>query len=178
MKSTLIDSQSQSENKSKLSIRHATEADMPAVFGLVKELAEFERVPQQVETSVEQYLKDGFGAIPWFRCLVAETEAKEIIGMAFYYFGYSTWKGRMLYLEDFMVRRSHRRQGIGRQLIDTLVQIGLEENIQLMKWEVIEWNEGAKAMYRSMGGELDGEWINVKLQRSQLEKRGVGSRLE
>jgi GNAT superfamily N-acetyltransferase len=152
-----------------ITIRPAVKADVPAIFRLVEELAEFERLADEVETSAERYLRDGFGEKPWFHCLVAEETDGSLIGMALYYFGYSTWKGRMLYLEDFMVQATHRRQGIGRALISGLVAEGLKHDVQLMKWEVIDWNEGAKAMYRSLGGDLDSGWINVKLYRDQLE---------
>jgi len=142
---------------------------MAAVFALVQELAEFEKAPHAVETSAEQYRQDGFGPDPAFRCLVAEHPSDGIVGIALYYFGYSTWKGKMLYLDDLVIRAPYRRQGIGRRLVDQLVQVGLAESARLMKWQVLDWNEPAIQMYRSMEATFDGEWIDVKLFRPQME---------
>lgn len=152
-----------------VSIRKATPADAPAIFALVQELAEFEKAADQVETSVERYLEDGFGESPVFRCLVADHEQEGVVGIALYYYGYSTWKGKLLYLDDLVIKEAFRRQGIGRRLVDALVQAGLEANARMMKWQVLDWNEPAIKMYESLGGKFDGEWIDVKITRAQME---------
>ncbi|MEM9983781.1 MAG: GNAT family N-acetyltransferase [Bacteroidota bacterium] len=151
------------------SIRKATPEDVPGIFSLVQELAEFEQAADQVETSVKQYLKDGFGERPYFECLVAEWEGAGIVGISLYYYAYSTWKGKMLYLDDLVIREAYRRRGIGRALVDQLVKIGLEENARMMKWQVLDWNEPAIKMYESLGSTFDGEWIDVKIYREQME---------
>lgn len=155
-----------------ISIRKATREDVPSIFSLVKELAEFEQAPDAVETSVERYLEDGFGENPIFECLVAEHAEDGVVGIALYYYGYSTWKGKMLYLDDLVIRENHRRKGIGRKLVDKLVAIGLEENARMMKWQVLDWNEPAIKMYASLGAHFDEEWIDVKVTRAQMEKWG------
>lgn len=153
-----------------LTIRPATEADMQEVFRLVEELAEYERAAHEVKTSPAVYQRDGFGAQAWFHCLVAERPDEGIVGMALYYFAYSTWKGRMMFLEDFVVRQTYRRQGIGRRLIDALVAEALRHDVQLLKWEVLDWNESAIAMYDSLGATFDAGWIDVKIFREQMER--------
>ncbi len=155
-----------------ISIRKATREDVPSIFSLVKELAEFEQAPDAVETSVERYLEDGFGENPIFKCLVAEHAEDGVVGIALYYYGYSTWKGKLLYLDDLVIRENHRRKGIGRKLVDKLVAIGLEENARMMKWQVLDWNEPAIKMYASLGAHFDEEWIDVKVTRAQMEKWG------
>ncbi len=152
-----------------VSIRPATEADMPAVFRLVEALAEYERAADQVKTSPAIYLRDGFGDRPWFHSLVATRPEEGIVGMALYYFAYSTWKGRMIFLEDFVVAQTHRRQGIGRRLIDALVEVALRHDVQLLKWEVLDWNQPAIDMYRSLGSQFDEGWIDVKIFRDQMD---------
>ena len=155
-----------------IQIRQATREDVPAIFALVQDLAAFEKAADKVETSVERYLEDGFGENPVFRCLVADHPEDGVVGIALHYFGYSTWKGKLLYLDDLVIQENYRRQGIGRRLIDELVRVGLEENAHMMKWQVLDWNEPAIKMYESLGGIFDGEWIDVKITRAQMEAWG------
>ncbi|MEL6850525.1 MAG: GNAT family N-acetyltransferase, partial [Bacteroidota bacterium] len=103
---------------SNISVRKGTAADMPAVHALVRELAIYEKAEHEVHTSVEEYTRDGFGDRPFFECYVAETPEAGIIGIAFFYLAYSTWKGKMLYLDDLVITESFRRQGIGSLLLN------------------------------------------------------------
>lgn len=144
-------------------IRTATPEDMPAVWGLIRELAIYEKAPEQVITSPEQMVRDGFGETPLFRCLVAETDDKHIAGIALYYFGYSTWKGKMLYLDDLVVSESYRRQNIGEKLLMVLKEIAIAEKVQQMRWHVLDWNTPAIRFYEKIGAELESEWITCKL---------------
>ena len=152
-------------------IRKAMKADAPAIHALVYELAVFEKAPQAVETSPEIYARDGFGDNPCFECFVAEHETDGIVGITLFYFGYSTWKGKMLYLDDLVIRESYRRQGIGKQLMDNLIAYAVEQEASMMKWQVLDWNEPAIAMYKKMGAVFDQEWIDCKMYRHQLEDR-------
>lgn len=152
----------------KIHIRNAIAADMPEVWGLIKELAIYEQAPEQVVTTPEQMVSDGFGERPLFRCLVAETEDSKIVGIALYYFGYSTWKGKMLYLDDLVVSESYRRQNIGEKLLSQLMHIAKTENVQQMRWHVLDWNIPAIRFYEKIGAELDGEWITCKMNYTQI----------
>ena len=92
-----------------------------------------------------------------------------IVGIAFFYIAYSTWKGKMLYLDDLVITESWRRKGIGGLLLDKLLKYGHEKNVNQIRWHVLDWNEPAINMYRKIGVELDSEWIWCKMSRSQIE---------
>lgn len=146
-----------------IKIRKAVAADMPAVWKLVYELAAYENAPEQVVTTPEQMVKDGFGENPIFHCLVAENTDNEVVAIALYYFGYSTWKGKMLYLDDLVVTENFRRHRLGLQLFNELVEIAKAENAKLIRWQVLDWNIPAIRFYEKLGAEMDGEWINCKI---------------
>ncbi|MEO1381642.1 MAG: GNAT family N-acetyltransferase [Bacteroidota bacterium] len=152
-------------------IRKAGPEDMEGVHKLVRALAIYEKAENEVSTNPDIYRQDGFGAHPLFECFVAENEEKEIVAIALFYFGYSTWKGKMLYLDDLVVSESQRRKGIGRMLIDRLVAYALEQGASMMKWQVLSWNTSAIEMYKTLGTVFDteGEWMDCKLYQEQLE---------
>ncbi len=145
-----------------VNIRFATKEDMPAVWSLVYELAVYEKAPEEVITSPDSMVRDGFGENPSFRCLVAEDEHKIILGIALYYFAYSTWKGRIMYLDDLVVTEASRQAGIGQKLMDKLTEIAREESVAQMRWHVLEWNKPAIRFYEKLGASLDAEWIQCK----------------
>ena len=152
-------------------IRFGRPEDMEAVHALVQELAAFEKAPEQVKTNAERLRADGFGERPLFETLVAEHPQAGIIGMALFYFGYSTWKGKMLYLDDLVVAESHRKQGIGRALFQRLIEYGVSQQAQLIKWQVLDWNQDAIRFYREqLGAAFDGEWLDCKLFPGQMQK--------
>ena len=99
----------------KIKIRDGSKEDLPAILELIKELAEFENAREQVTITLEDLEKDGFGENPSYCCLIAEQD-NEIIGLSFYWIRYSTWKGKFLFLEDFVVKKEYRRSGIGSKL--------------------------------------------------------------
>ena len=150
-----------------MNIRVGTQEDLPQVLDLIKELAEYERAPQEVDNTVERMERDGFGPEKVFDFLVAE-ENNKIIGLALYYWSYSTWKGKCIYLEDLIVTQNQRRKGIGRMLFDQLIQIAKTKDARRLSWQVLEWNEPAIEFYKSIGAQLDPEWINGKLTYEQL----------
>ena len=141
--------------------RAGTINDMPAVFSLVQELALFEKAPTEVITSPEILAEDFKKGI--FRLLIAEIDSA-IVGIALYYVAYSTWKGKMLFLDDLVVTESKRGLGIGRQLLNRVIEDGKKEGVKQIRWQVLEWNTPAIALYQSYKGIfLDTEWITCKL---------------
>ncbi len=151
-------------------IRKGVRRDIPSVFSLVKELAEYENAGHQLATSIVQMEADGFGKRPLFEFFVAETPIGEIVGVALFYFGYSTWKGKKLYLDDLIVTGEYRRKGIGEKLLDHLVGYALENDVKQIRWHVLNWNELAISFYEKVGVEFDDEWIMCKMGREQMKE--------
>lgn len=149
-------------------IRKGEKKDLSDVLMLIKELAIFERAENEVETSVESMEMDAFGEHKLFNFLVAETEIG-IVGTAVYFYTYSTWKGKTLYLEDIVVNQSYRRNGIGTLLFEELLKIAQTEKVRRMSWQVLNWNEPAIQFYRKIDANFDDEWINCKLTFEQLQ---------
>jgi len=153
-----------------IQIRKALKEDMEGVHELVRELAAYEKAPEAVETSPKIYQRDGFELDnTLFECLIAENTGGKIVGIALFFFGYSTWKGKLLYLDDLVVSESYRRQGIGRRLLDNLVAYGVEQDARMIKWQVLDWNTPAIEMYKGLEAHFDGGWIDCKLYRDQME---------
>ena len=145
------------------SIRPATKNDLPDILGLVKELALYEKAPEEVTITIEDLEKDGFGENPLYWIIVAENE-NGIIGMSFYYIRYSTWKGKCLYLEDIIVKEKFRGQKVGKVLFEETIKAAKEMNAKLMTWQVLDWNQPALNFYKKFDAEMDSEWINGKLK--------------
>lgn len=152
-----------------MTIRKGIEADLPQVYQLIKELALYERAPQEVTNNLEEMVRDGFGERPIFAFFVAE-EGEEVIGLALYYTAYSTWKGRTLYLEDLIVTESHRRSGVGKKLFDAVALEAHQTNARRMAWQVLEWNEPAIGFYKKINASLDAEWINCRLTEEEISR--------
>ncbi len=152
-----------------ITVRKGTEADLPQAHALIVELAVYEKAPQEVTNTVADMRRDGFGAQPIFEFHVAESAEEGIVGLALFYKAYSTWKGKMLFLEDIVVTERLRRQGIGRLLFDAVVTAAQTGNYHRMKWQVLDWNEPAIQFYRSIGAHLDGEWINCNFSAEELQ---------
>src|SRR3954466_14994742 len=139
-------------------IRHGDKGDVPGIFRLVKELAEFERAPEAVINTEKMLLEDGFGKHSLYKVFVAEAyDTKDIVGMALYYTAYSTWKGRILYLDDLVVTEASRRYGIGRKLINEVLKDALDSKVSQIRWQVLDWNTPAIEFYKSLGVEFDPE---------------------
>lgn len=151
-----------------MKIRRGTIEDLPQVLALVKELAEYERAPQEVTNTLADMERDGFGENQVFRFFVAEA-ASGIVGIALYYTAYSTWKGKTLYLEDLVVTEKFRRNGVGKQLFDAVAQEAKLTGAKRFAWQVLEWNEPAIAFYKKIGASLDGEWINCRMTEEQIK---------
>jgi GNAT superfamily N-acetyltransferase len=142
-------------------IRKATARDMEAVHALVRELAEFEREPAAVITTPEIYRRDFEAGV--FDVLVAEDGAGEVVGMVLYFTAYSTWKGKMVYLDDFVVKQALRGRGIGRMLFEALLEETEKKGVALLKWQVLDWNEPAQEFYKKYGAEIEKNWWNGKI---------------
>jgi len=153
-----------------VTIRIGTKQDLPRVLELIKELALYERAPHEVTNTVERMEKDGFGPNPIYGLFVAGNE-RGIVGISIYYWRYSTWKGKRLYLEDIIVTEKERGSGIGKLLFDRTMQHALDEQCTGMKWQVLEWNEPAINFYKKYySAKLDGEWIDCSLEREQISE--------
>lgn len=148
-------------------IRRGTVEDLQAILDLIVELAIYEKAEHEVENSIEQMKLDGFGERPVFDFFVVE-ENEMIVGTAIYYFRYSTWKGKALYLEDLVVSEKHRGKGYGKALLDAIVKQAKLDNCKQVRWQVLDWNEPAIAFYNSIGADLDAEWINCTLNAQQI----------
>ena len=150
-----------------LTIREGKKQDLPRTLELIKELALYERAPQEVITTVQQMERDGFGPKPIFGFFVAERDGV-IIGISLYYWRYSTWKGKRLYLEDIIVTEQERGKGAGKLLFDRTMELAVTEQCTGMMWQVLEWNTPAINFYKKYGARLDDEWTNCSLEREQL----------
>jgi GNAT superfamily N-acetyltransferase len=148
-------------------LRRGQEADLPRVLALIQELAVYEREPDAVTNTLDMMRHDGFGPAPIFGFFVLES-GDDLIGLALFYTAYSTWKGRMLYLEDLVVTEAARRGGFGRQLFDAVVAEAQRTGAQRMKWQVLDWNEPAIAFYKKVGASIESEWLNGNLSAEEL----------
>ena len=136
---------------------------------LVRELAEFERAPDEVINTVADMERDGFGANPIFGFFVAENP-KGLVGLSLYYWRYSTWKGKRLYLEDIIVTESERGKGIGKLLFDRTLKHTLDSGCSGMTWQVLDWNEPAIGFYKKYGSKVSTEWYNCTIESGEIEK--------
>ncbi len=148
--------------KEEINIRPAVAEDCVRLLELVRELAEYERAPEEVTVSVEHFRESGFGKAPVWWAFVAEVGG-EVVGFALYYIRYSTWKGQRMYLEDIIVTERWRCRGIGGRLMDRLIEEAKGKKLHGISWQVLEWNEPAINFYRKYGPRFDGEWVNVAL---------------
>ena len=153
-----------------LSIRPAGPQDARLILEFVRDLAEYERAPEQAVATEEDIRRDGFGAQPKFRCVIAEWDG-EPAGFAFFFYNYSTWQGRPgLYLEDLFVRPRFRKLGIGKALLVHLAQLALRENCGRFQWQVLDWNTPAIEFYESLGAEKMTEWLTMRVEGEALRR--------
>ena len=150
-------------------IRKATKNDMPSVLELIQELATFEKEPDAVVVTVADLIRDGFSENPLFQCFVAEEE-NEIIGMALYYYRYSTWKGKTIHLEDLIVKENKRGTGAGFALYKEIIKQGKAENVRRIEWNVLDWNTPAIDFYEKSGAKVLGDWRVVHMDDKGIEQ--------
>ncbi|KAL1779320.1 diamine acetyltransferase 2 [Sigmodon hispidus] len=161
-------------------IREARERDCGDILRMIRELAEFEKLSNQVKISEEALRADGFGENPFFHCLVAEVDSGPgeaqgpcVVGYGLYYFIYSTWKGRNIYLEDIYVMPQYRGQGIGTKIIKKVAEVALEKGCSQFRLAVLDWNKTAMDLYKSLGAqdltEAEG-WRSFRFEEEAMKE--------
>ena len=149
-------------------IRQGKKEDLKEVLCLIKELAKYENALSEVEITVQELERDGFGEKPYFRFLVAESNST-IVGLSFYWIRYSTWKGKFLFLEDFIVKKEYRRNDIGSRLFYETLKICEKMKCKGMCWQVLDWNKPAINFYKKYNAKISSEWLNGKLTKVQIK---------
>jgi len=152
-------------------VRKGEDKDLTQVLALVKELAAFEKAADEVEVTLSEMNLWGFGKDKLFDFFVVEKRG-EIVGMALYYYKYSTWKGKCLFLEDIIVTEKERKNGLGKLLFNEVVQVARTQKVRRMEWQVLDWNEPAIEFYKKYNSNFDAAWINCKLTFEQLKSGG------
>ncbi|WP_026903059.1 GNAT family N-acetyltransferase [Pedobacter glucosidilyticus] len=150
-------------------IREAYKADCQRMLELIHELALYEKAPDEVTVTLEEFIDAGFGEKPVWKAFVAEIEGK-VEGFALFYIRYSTWKGCRLYLEDFIVTEKMRGKGIGKLLFERTIQEAKEKGYKGMVWQVLDWNEPALNFYRKYEAYVESGWLNASLSSQQIQK--------
>lgn len=148
-------------------IRRGTKEDMPAVLQLIQELATFEKEPDAVVITIADLELDGFGTNPLFETFLAEVNG-EIIGMALFYYRYSTWKGKTIHLEDLIVKESHRGTGAGSALYTAVMQYAKAQGLRRVEWAVLDWNTPAVNFYKKTGATVFADWRVAQMNEQAL----------
>jgi len=157
-----------------ITIRTATEADVPQILAFIRALAVFERAPDAVTATEAGLLRDGFGPNPIYYCLIADHDGQPA-GFALYFYNYSTWMGRPgIYLEDLFVHPEFRGRGIGKMLLRQVAAIAVQKGCERLQWEVLDWNTPAIDFYKAMGAEFLDEWRNVRLGSEAISRLAGG----
>lgn len=152
-----------------VNIRAAVSTDCKSIMKLVNELAIYELAPTAVTVTLDEVMDAGFGEKPVWNAFVAEVNG-EIVGFALFYIRYSTWKGRTLYLEDFLVTENMRGQGIGKLLFERTILEAKEKGYASMVWQVLDWNQPALNFYNKYNAGIDAGWLNGSLSKKQLNE--------
>lgn len=152
-----------------ISIVEANAADVDDIAELIQELAIYEKAPDEAILTASDLLRDGFGDNPNFHVLLAKANGKTV-GMAFWFFTYSTWKGKELYLEDLVVKEAWRPKGIGRLLFEKLLTLAHQYKVKRMRWQVLQWNEPALHCYRKYQTTISEKWLNCMLTNHDISK--------
>jgi GNAT superfamily N-acetyltransferase len=150
-----------------MNIRKGEKKDMKAVLELIQELATFEKEPLAVEVTVEDLENDGFGDDPLFYTFVAEVNGT-IVGIALYYYRYSTWKGKTIHLEDLIVKEDMRGCGIGFELYSKIIEQGKIDQVRRIEWAVLDWNLPAIEFYQKSGAKVLEDW-----RVAQMDENGI-----
>ena len=151
------------------SIRKGEKKDMQAIMELIKELALFEKLPNEVEITEEDLLRDGFSDNPKFGTFVA-LEKDVIIGAALFYERYSTWKGHIFHLEDLIVKKDKRGVGAGFALYKAVLTFAHDAGAKRVSWDVLDWNTDAINFYKKTGANVMEDWKVVHMTRENLVK--------
>ena len=156
-----------------LSIRPASPTDVALILRFIHELATYEREPHAVVATEADLLRDGFGEQPRFHCLIAELDG-EPAGFAFYFFNYSTWRGRPgIHLEDLFVSPRFRGKGIGKALLKRVAAVAVQNRCARLQWDVLEWNQTAIDFYHSLGAKFLSQWRIMRVTDEALAALGA-----
>lgn len=150
-----------------MNIRKGEKKDMKAVLELIQELATFEKEPDAVVVTVADLERDGFGNYPLFHTFIAEVE-DEIVGIALYYYRYSTWKGKTIHLEDLIVKEKMRGSGLGFALYSKIIEQGKIDQVRRIEWAVLDWNTPAIDFYIKSGAKVLDDW-----RVAQMDENGI-----
>lgn len=150
-------------------IRDGKKQDAKAILDLIVELALFEKLPNEVEITVDDLIKDGFSSNPKFKTFVAQEPDGSIIGMALFYERYSTWKGASIHLEDLMVTETKRGIGAGKALYTAVLKYAYDNKCKRVAWDVLDWNTNAINFYESTGAKILEDWRVVHMNEHGLK---------
>lgn len=150
-----------------MNIRKGNPEDMQSVLELIQELAVFEKEPDAVLVTVDDLIRDGFGPVPLFYVFVAEVES-EIVGIALYYYRYSTWKGKTIHLEDLVVKDKMRGTGLGYALYSEIMKQGKKDKVRRIEWNVLDWNTPAIEFYEKSGAKVLQEWCVAQMDEAGI----------
>ena len=164
-----------------MNIRRGKPEDMQAVLSLIQELALFEKEPDAVLVTVDDLIRDGFGSVPLFHVFVAEIEndptdeeqGMQIVGIALYYYRFSTWKGKTIHLEDLVVKDKMRGTGLGYALYSEIIKQGKKDQVRRVEWNVLDWNTPAIEFYEKSGAKVLRDWYVV-----QMDEEGINNFIE
>ena len=146
-----------------ITIRKAVREDCPRLMALIKELAVYEKMPEEVTVTEQHFEESGFGPHPVWWAFVAEADGV-VQGFAMYYVRYSTWKGQAMYLEDLLVTEAMRGKGLGKLLLDRLIVEAREKKFNRVVWQVLDWNEPAINFYtKYYNAQIDKGWWNCAI---------------
>ncbi|WP_293870630.1 GNAT family N-acetyltransferase [Flavobacterium sp.] len=152
-----------------MNIRKGEKKDMKAVLELIKELATFENEPNAVVVTVADLERDGFGDYPLFHTFVAEVEG-QIVGIALYYYRYSTWKGKTIHLEDLIIKEKMRGSGLGSALYSKIIEQGKKDKVRRIEWAVLDWNAPAIDFYTKSGAKIMQDWRVVQMDEKVINE--------
>jgi GNAT superfamily N-acetyltransferase len=153
-----------------LNIRQTVGEDVPLILRFIRDLAEYEKEPQSAVATEEDLKRDGFSGNPKFRAVIAEWNG-EPAGFAFFFYHYSTWRGKpTLFLEDLFVRPPFRKKGIGKALLIYLARLAVRENCGRFEWQVLDWNTPSIEFYQSLGAVVMKEWLTMRVADDALRR--------
>lgn len=152
----------------------AKEADVPALLGLVRELAEYEKLTDWLSVTEEKFRKSLFGDRPEAEALIA-WDGSQAVGYAVFFYNYSTFIGTQgIYLEDIYVRPTVRGRGIGKKIFEALATMAKERKCDRLEWMVLNWNQSAIDFYKGLGGEAMDRWTHYRLEGESLKRLAEG----
>lgn len=150
-----------------MNIRKGNPEDMAGVLSLIQELADFENESNAVVVTIDDLVRDGFSSTPLFHVFVAEVDA-QIVGIALYYYRYSTWKGKTIHLEDLVVKENWRGSGVGFALYSEVIKQGKKDKVRRIEWNVLDWNTPAVNFYKNSGAKILEDWRVVQMDEAAI----------